>query len=125
VAVGAFTITVTFAGTFFLQPINSDGSSIFKKGQVIPVKFQLTGASSGISNAVANLYYAKLTNGILGSETEAIPNVVADSGSQFHGTGGGMYQFNLGTSSMSIGTWQLRIDLHDGVEHVVNISLKP
>ena len=36
-----------------LQPINADGSSVFKAGSTVSVKFQLTGASAGITNATA------------------------------------------------------------------------
>ena len=44
-----FTVTVTAAWSGVLQPVNADGSSIFKLGSTVPVKFQLTGASAGIA----------------------------------------------------------------------------
>src|SRR5262249_28263436 len=67
-ASASFTVTVRYQaatdGSFFKQPINPDGSSIFKSGSTIPVKFQLTGPSAVISNAVARLYVARVSSGI-------------------------------------------------------------
>jgi uncharacterized repeat protein (TIGR03803 family) len=45
-----------------LQPLNADGSSIFKLGSTIPVKFKLTGACAGITNLIAKIYVAKIDN---------------------------------------------------------------
>src|SRR5215211_8256034 len=63
-----FNVNVTVSASDFLQPINTDDSSIFKQGSTVPVKFQLTGASAGIQNAVANLRISKVSNNILGDE---------------------------------------------------------
>ena len=53
----SFTVRVQYQvpddGTFFEQPINADGSSVFKRGSTIPVKFRLQGASAGITNLAA------------------------------------------------------------------------
>jgi hypothetical protein len=63
---GSFNVTVTLAQNFthswsgVLQPINPDGSSIFKWKSTVPVKFRLTGASAGITNLVATITYVKL-----------------------------------------------------------------
>jgi alpha-tubulin suppressor-like RCC1 family protein len=127
--VASFTVTVTYGaptdGTFFQQPINSDSSSIFKAGSTIPVKFQLTGASAAVSNAVARLYVARISSGITGTYVEAVTNGTADSGNLFRSNGPGQYIYNLSTKGMAAGTWNLRVDLGDGVVHQVNVSLKP
>jgi alpha-tubulin suppressor-like RCC1 family protein len=111
-------------GTFFEQPINPDGSSLFKGGSTIPVKFQLEGASAGISNLVAHLLVARLSSGVTGTYLEATTNGNADSGNVFRSDGAGHYIYNLSTKGMASGTWSLRADLGDGVDHSVIVSLR-
>jgi len=110
-------------GTFFVQPINADGSSVFKKGSTIPIKFRLTGASAGITDLVARILVARISNGIAGTDVEPTSNAAPDGGNLFR-YDGGQYIFNLSTKGMSTGTWSLRADLGDGVAHEVRISLK-
>jgi hypothetical protein len=120
-----FTVTVTAAWSNVLQPINVDGSSIFKLGSTVPVKFQLTGASAGINNLVARLYIQRIGPGGAGSDIEAISTSNATTGNLFrYDATAGQYIFNLGTKTLSTGTYKLRIDLGDGVLRTVNITLK-
>lgn len=114
-------VSVQYAGTFFLQPINNDNSSIFKQGSTVPVKFSL---SSGATNVVARIYIAKVTNDIVGTEMEPISTSAADTGNLFRYSGG-IYIFNLNTKNLTSGTYQVRADLGDGALHTVLISLKP
>ncbi|MBA3499869.1 MAG: HYR domain-containing protein [Deltaproteobacteria bacterium] len=120
---GSFTVTVTFQFGTILQPVNADGTSIFKLGSVVPVRFQLAGPSAGIQTP-AHLFLRKLSSNPMGSVIEAVATGSADTGNWFRYTGS-TYSFNLATSGLSVGTWELQIDLHDGVIHKVNISLKP
>jgi len=88
-------VTVTYAWSGVLQPVNGDGSSIFKLGSTVPVKFQLTGASAEIQNASAKLFIAKVSNGVTGSELEATSTVAPTSGNQFrYDASSGQYIFN-------------------------------
>jgi len=124
-----FTVWVQYQapsdGTFFLQPINPDNTSIFKKGSTVPVKFRLHGASAGISNLVARLSVAKVSNGIEGTSVEAVSTSAADAGNMFRSDGsGGQYIFNLSTKSLATGTWSLHTDLGDEVTHQVDVSLR-
>jgi hypothetical protein len=124
-ATGTFQVLVQYAWSGILQPINSDGSSIFKLGRTVPVKFQLTGASARISNAVATLSVAKVSSNITGTYVEAVSTSAATTGNTFrYDSTSGQYIFNLSTSNLSTGTWQLLIDLHDGVARTVVISLR-
>jgi cysteine-rich repeat protein len=110
-----------------LQPINADGSSIFKLGSTVPVKFALTGdcAQAIKGSLVAKLYLAKLTDSVLGTEVEATSTSAADAGNTFrYDSKAGQYIFNLGSKSLLTGTWQLRIDLGDGVARTKQISFK-
>jgi hypothetical protein len=117
-------VSVQYSGTFFLQPINNDGSSIFKQGSTVPVKFSLDGVSAGV-NVTAYLYFAKITNSIVGTEMEAVSTSQADTGNQFRSGGGSQWIFNLNTKNLTAGTYQIRADLGDGALHTVIISLKP
>ena len=125
----SFVATCTWSGV--LQPINQDGSSIFKLGSTIPVKFRLTGASASITNLAAKIYVAKISNGVAGYEYEALTNANADAGNQFrYDPSGQLYIYNWGTKlsggglAASEGTWQIRIDLLDGDVHTVIVTLK-
>src|SRR5262249_3075541 len=109
----------------FLQPVNADGTSIFKLGSTVPVKFQLTGTYAGVTNLVAHLSVAQVSGAITGDFSEAISTATADSGNTFrYDAQSSTYIFNLATSGLSKGTWALKIDLGDGVPHTVNFSLK-
>ena len=125
----SFNATYTWSGV--LQPINQDGSSIFKLGSTIPVKFKLTGASASITNLAARIWVAKVSDGVAGSEFEALTNANADAGNQFrYDPSGQLYIYNWGTKlaggglAASEGTWQIRIDLLDGAVHTVIVTLK-
>ncbi|HET6283148.1 MAG TPA: PxKF domain-containing protein, partial [Polyangia bacterium] len=129
-ATASFVVKVTYQaplnGAFFLQPINADGSSVFKFGSTVPVKFALTGASSAITNLLAKTYVAKSSETVTGTFIEATSTSNADSGNVFrYDQSGRQYIFNLATKALSSGTFAIKADLGDGVIHVVNISLKP
>src|SRR4029078_8290834 len=128
-ASATFTVVVQYqapaGGAFFLDPINANGSSIFKKGSTVPVKFKLQGASAGIKNLVAHLAVAKVSNGIEGTSIEAVSTAAADAGNVFrYDPACGQYIFNLSTKSLQTGTWSLRADLGDEVTHQINVSLR-
>jgi hypothetical protein len=112
-------------GSFYLQPINSDGSSIFKLGSTVPVKFKLTGASAGATDLVAKLTVGKVSSQVTGSAVEAVSTAASSSGGTYrYDAAGQQYIFNLSTKGMATGTWQLQTNLGDRVPHMVNISLK-
>lgn len=119
-----FTVTVTVAWSGVLQPVNADGSSTFKLGSTVPVKFSLTGASAGIGNLSARLYLQRLGAGATGGVLEAISTSNATTGNLFRHDGTSQYIFNLATKTLSAGMYQLRIDLGDGVLRTVNITLR-
>jgi hypothetical protein len=124
-ASGSFQVLVEYAWSGILPPIDDDGSSVFKLGQTVPVKFRLVGASSGIANAVAKLKLAKVSAAGIGPEIAATSTSAANIGNTFrYDAGCGQYIFNLATKSLSVGTWRLSIDLGDSVPHTVTISLR-
>lgn len=110
----------------FLQPINNDGSSIFKLGTTIPIKFQLTDANGNyVTSAVAILSLSKISSTITGLYLEPYTTGNVTTGNIFiYSDNGHFYMYNLATKGMSVGTWQLRVDIDDGSFYTVNISLK-
>lgn len=116
-------VGVGYTWSGFLAPVNADGSSVFKLGRTIPVKFALTGASAGITNAAARLYVAKISDNVVGTEVEADSTAAATAGNLFRYSDG-QYIFNMSTDGLTAGTYQLRVDTGDGVLRVVNVSLK-
>ncbi len=107
------------------QPVNIDGSSIFKLNSAVPLKFQLTDSNGQpISNAVATLSVAKITNAVEGTFAEAEAKGNSSSGNVFSQDGSGQYHYNLDSKTMSTGTWSLRITLNDGTTYTTHISLR-
>jgi hypothetical protein len=119
------TTQVVYAYSGLLQPVNVDGSSIFKLGSTVPIKFTLTDvASAPASGAIAHLYLAKVTNSIEGSLVEAASTSAADTGNTFRETTPGFYQFNLATKGLTVGTYSVKVVLDDGSSYPLYISLK-
>jgi M6 family metalloprotease-like protein len=120
----AYDVVYSFSG--FLPPVKSDGSGIYKKGRTLPVKFQLTDANSQFAaSAVSHLFLAKIQDGIAGTEEIALSTSAADTGNQFrYDSQANQYIFNLDTSSLSVGTWQLKVEPDDGTSHAVIVSIR-
>jgi lysophospholipase L1-like esterase len=118
------TTNVVYAYSGILQPVNADGSSIFKLGSTVPVKFSLADANGvPVGSAVANLTIAKVTNEVDGTYVEAVSTAAATTGTLFR-YDGQQYIFNLNTKGLSTGTWRLKVTLDDGSTYTTLISLK-
>jgi hypothetical protein len=122
IATGRFWVEPEFIG--FLEPINNDGSSIFKLKSTVPVRFRLLDVDGSYkTDAVATLSLAKVENDIVGTYQEAVSTNAPDSGNAFRYVGD-HYQFNLGTKNLSTGTWRLQVTVDGVVAKEVLISLK-
>ena len=128
-----FTVWVQYAWSGFAQPINVAPSptSIFKLGRTVPVKFTLTGASAGITNATARLSFRKWNGAVEGDVNEADSTSAATAGDAFrYDASSGQYVFNWDTKplasdlSLGQGTYVLFINLGDGVQRAVLVSLR-
>ena len=118
----SFNVVVTFKDSGFLQPINQDGSSVFKLGSTIPVKVKITPT---VADAAIRLYYAKVSSNVVGTDVEAVSTSAADTGNLLrYDATADQYIFNLSTKALDAGTWQLKLDFGDGVLRTVNISLR-
>lgn len=120
------TYYVRYSYSGILQPINADGSSVFKLGSTVPVKFQLTDANgNSVSTAIANLYLTKISDTVAGSEIEAVSTSAATTGNLFrYDSASNQYIFNLWTKTLTKGTWRIRIMLDDGTSQYATISLR-
>jgi hypothetical protein len=117
-------VAVAYTWSNLLSPINAGGGSSFNLGRTVPVKFALTGASSGISAATASVWVAKVTNGVVGPESPANSTSSATAGNLFRfDVTSGQYIFNWDTRGLTPGVYQLRVDMGDGVFRAVNVTL--
>jgi len=109
-----------------LEPVNSSGSSIFKLGRTVPIKFKLFGESNTpVANAVVMLNLAKISNNVIGTEIEATSTSQATEGNLFrYDSTENQYIFNLNTKNLSAGSWVMKIYLDDETVKEVYFSLK-
>ena len=120
----------------FLQPINQDGSSRFKLGSTIPVKFQAMCSGAPVSAVVAKMYVKQGDSQPDPGTDEAISTSAATTGNLFRYDGSGQqYIFNLSTklgyvnpdnttiNSFVQGTWTLTIGLDDGSFRSIKVQL--
>ena len=110
----------------FRQPINSDGSSIFKLKRTVPVKFQLQETEGAfITDAVVTFSYIKISNGVIGTQTEAITDVEATIGDLFrYDPSDNQYIYNWKTKGLTTGTYELIATFEDGKSKTVEVSLR-
>jgi hypothetical protein len=118
-----FSVLYNFTG--FLPPVLSDGSGVFKLGRTVPVKFQLLNArGAAVSTAVAELTMQMVSGGVpIGTPIDATAPGSADSGNLFR-YDGSQYIYNLDTTPLSMGTWQIQVKLDDGSVHTVLFGTK-
>ncbi|MCL5289100.1 MAG: PKD domain-containing protein [Acidobacteria bacterium] len=123
-----FTVQVVYNFIGFLMPIRNDGSSIFRSGRAVPVKFQLTAADgSFISNATATLQVFQVTDQVLGTVEEVTPDASGSSntGNLFrYDSTSNQYIYDLSTKGYASGTYLLRAVLNDGTTHEVQVSVR-
>jgi hypothetical protein len=116
-----FTVGVAYTYSGLLGPVQDGG--VYKRGRTLPIKFQLTGASAGVTDAVIRLLVFKVNNTVVGEAMDVESTSAATTGNLFQYVNG-EYVFNLSTSGLSVGTYQLQIDMGDGVLRTVNIALR-
>jgi hypothetical protein len=111
----SFSVHVSYDWSGVLQPINSDGSSVFKVGSTVPVRFALRGDSAAVTDAKAKLTVTKIDSGIEGTVLESASTATPTTGNLFrYDAKTGQYVFNWGTKGLAQGTYKLSIDLGDG-----------
>jgi hypothetical protein len=102
---------------FVQQPINPDGSGIFKANRgVIPVKFTLTlNDLPTCTLPPATIAATRTAGGVVGSVDENTYSIAADSGSNFRiDPTACQYISNLAASPLGVGTYRVDISI-DGI----------
>jgi hypothetical protein len=132
--VGYGTCTGSDPGGVILPPINSDGTSVYKRkaGSTIPVKFKVCDASG---NSISNPYAVFLNypqggqltmtgsiRGTIENVNESGETVVPDVAFTFTG---GQWHFNMDTGNLTAGnTYTFRINLATGPGIMFTIGVK-
>jgi hypothetical protein len=120
-----FSTSVLYDWSNVLSPIDPEGSSVFHLGSAVPVKFQLTGASAGITDLAATLSVVPVSGTVAGEAADAEATGGGTSGNLFHyDPTSDEYVFNWSTKGLAPGTYRLQIALGDGVIHEVQVGLR-
>lgn len=112
----------------FAPPLRADGNLIVRGSRTLPIKFELFAADgSQIVDAVATLGLSRITDAILGTIEEFIPDAAGGSntGDLFRvDLPSGQYVYNLSTSTLASGTYVVTATLNDGTQHSVRFSVR-
>ena len=111
----------------YLQPVNQDGSSIFRRGRTVPFKFTLTDCSgASVSTATATIHVFFYSNGVVGTELEDMSSAGkanTDNLYRYDATSQ-QYIYNLNTVPLvGNATYLVRTTI-DGVDYDVLISVR-
>jgi len=132
------TLTVNYAATCqgapignpILQPVNGDGSSTFKQGSTVPLKFRACdaggnsfGPTSAVPNIVASFVLDHTSNGAPGVN-EAVDSTTPDTAFRWSATDK-QWIFNLSTKNLSAGkTYTYKVTLVGGASFTIVFGLK-
>jgi len=109
----------------FLKPIESDGTSVFKQGSTVPVKFQIydeNGLPDGTAHATLEL--AMIIDGVVGDFMPADSTSAANIANVFrYDEEEAQYIFNLSTAELDPGIYILKITFDDGQQFTVQIEI--
>jgi hypothetical protein len=103
-----------------LQPINVDGSSIFKQGRTVPVKFRVCDANGNSIGASGVVVSFKLVRKVMGTVSltvnEDIASTTPDTAFRWDATAQ-QWIFNVSTKNLQAGyTYYFEITLNDGTK---------
>jgi len=114
------------AGHQILQPINADGSSVFKQGSTVPAKFRVcdaNGNSIGTADVVASFKLVR-TTASAGALDESVVSTTPDTDFRWSATDQ-QWIFNMGSKSLKANTtYYYDITLKDGTHILFNFGLK-
>lgn len=105
------------AGHQILQPINADGSSVWKQGRTIPAKFRVcdaNGVSIGNAGVVTSFSLVQVISGTTTNIDETVAATIPDTAFRWDPTAQ-QWIFNISTDALSAGqTYVYSIQLNDG-----------
>ncbi len=116
------------AGHQILQPINNDGTSVFKQGSTVPAKFRVcdaNGNSIGTPGVVSSFRLVKTVAGTVVSYVdEAVVSTTPDTAFRWDPTSQ-QWIFNINTKPLSAGnTYYYDITLNDGTHILFLFGLR-
>jgi len=110
-----------------LQPVNADGTSVWKQGRTIPLKFRVcdaNGVSVGSVGVISGFALTQIISGTVANVDETIDANVIDSGFRFD-TSAQQWIFNLSTKGENAGyTYVYTISLNDGTSITFQYGLR-
>jgi hypothetical protein len=136
--IGSFRIVYATSGTcngdgghMILQPINFDGSSVFKQGSTVPAKFRVCDVNGNSIGPLANggsivqtLVLNGVVNGTVSPTNETIVSTTPDTAFRWDPTSK-QWIFNISTKNLSANrTYQYVIGLNDGSTITFQFGLK-
>jgi hypothetical protein len=105
------------AGHAILQPINADGSSVFKKGSTVPAKFRVcdaNGVSIGTPGVVSSFRLIQTNAGTVTNVDESVYSTTPDTAFRWDSTNQ-QWIFNISTTGLNANTTYVYvITLNDG-----------
>jgi hypothetical protein len=104
-------------GHQILQPINANGTSVFKQGSTTPAKFRVCdakGVSIGTPGVVSSFFVGNVINGTIGAVDETVDSTTPDSAFRWDPTAQ-QWIFNISTKTLNKNaTYVFQIKLNDG-----------
>ena len=89
-------------GHQILQPINSDGTSVWKQGRTVPAQFRVcdvNGVPVGTAGAVSKFSLTKIISGTVTSVDETVSDTSSDTAFHWDATNQ-QWVFNIGTTTL-------------------------
>jgi hypothetical protein len=120
-------ITPSSYSAFVQQPINTDGSSIFRANRgVVPVKFTLThNGTPTCALPSATISVTRTAGGTLGPTDENSYSMAADSGANFRiDPTACQYVYNVAASLLGVGVYRIDISINQIVVGQAVFALK-
>lgn len=112
----------------FFNPVRNDGSSVFKSGRTVPIKFSLTAADgSVVSNATASIQVFRVLDIATGTVEEVTPDAAGQSNTDNlfrFDAASGQYIYNLKLTGYPAGTYRVSAIVSDGSQHEVVFSVR-
>jgi hypothetical protein len=116
------------AGHQILQPVNADGTSVFKQGSTVPAKFRVcdaNGVSIGAAGTVVSFRLVQTVSGTLvNTVDEAVVSTTPDTAFRWSSTDQ-QWIYNINTKSLKPSyTYYYDIALADGTHILFRFGLK-
>ncbi|HEY6912334.1 MAG TPA: HYR domain-containing protein [Myxococcales bacterium] len=126
-APASFQVQVAFAWSELFAPLSADGSAVLDSRSFVAVRFQLTGASAGITDLTARLFVAPVdATGALGPQQPAASWIFKNGRAvrtNVFAFFAGSYLLLEPLRGFAPGRWAFVVDLGDGVMHATQFTV--